>query len=161
MDTSKPIYRDERTRDSRRDWIRKNCPNGQSGYTFEDLDGVPRIYKPPDAYGQFMLLEFKWNGATVGYGQRLTFELIHKMLRFCDRSHEHYLGFYVINWPALASAEACPTCHRPFPLEIDFSKRPRINGVEVGWDDLLSFLLFRKKLSSLYDSGWRFGESEL
>jgi hypothetical protein len=140
----KPVYHDERTRDPRRDLIRQYLPKGSDGFVYEDLDLVPRVFTSKDPVGRFALVEFKWNGTEMGTAQRKTFGLIHSTLRAGDPSRERYIGFYVVNWPGTKNGDS---------YLIDFTRKPKINGVEVTGKELTQlFRLAPPYRQSLFDA---------
>lgn len=149
-----PVFTTSYLLDSRREWLRHAIPNAASGFVLEDLDLIVRFYdrrsyEKYSAYGRYLKVENKWNSDQMPTGQRMTHEFEHKLLRKADPERQYYVGFYLINWPSLPMVEG-------EPAEIDFSKKPRVNGTELTWQELTDFLTFKKFLPSLFDNGWQF-----
>lgn len=149
-----PIFRTSYLLDSRREYLRHAIPNPRYGFVLEDLDLIVRLYDRTrssgrlSAYGRYLKVENKWNSDEMGAGQRMTHELEHKILRKGDPEHQYYVGFYLINWPSLPMQDG-------LPAQIDFDRQPRVNGIDLTWDELISFLKFEKFLPSLFDNGWQ------
>ena len=112
-----------------RRWIRAHLPWGRSGYVVEDVDMVVRVYGTAyvqDETGAFMLIELKYKRARMGYAQRRTFGLLHRLLRRADPNGERYKGFYLVQYD-----------------DEDWDKaRFTVNGVKMSRERYAEFLCF-------------------
>ena len=113
-----------------REWLRKNMPSGTDGFVVEDLDLVIRVYGPnfeSDAEGKFILVELKYGMAWIGRAKKMTFGLIHRLLRETDSHRQRYLGFYVLNYD-----------------DEDWDKANfKVNGLILSKEELLDFFSLR------------------
>lgn len=140
MDSTKPVFRHPDLYQVLpwREWIRENIPNGSSGYVAEDLDLIIRRYgKAADGNpdGRFMFIEIKYPGAVMGHAQRMTFGLIHRLLRKADPEHEWYVGFYLVHWN---------------DGYVD------VNGIQKTLEQFKDFLMGKSNILSLFDNDWKY-----
>lgn len=84
-----------------RDWLRRNKPNGNTGFIVEDLDLIIRLYGEhyhTDDTGKFMLVELKFFPKWIDRAQEMTFGLIDCILRLTNLFGKRYFGFFVIQY---------------------------------------------------------------
>ena len=109
-----------------REYLREVQPTGPQGYVVEDLDLVLRVYGPnfsSDVTGRFLLAELKYGKAWINHAQKMTFGLVHSLLREADPHMERYLGYYMVQ----------------YDNEDWHVASFRINGIEVGAEDWTRF----------------------
>lgn len=86
-----------------RDYIRKHCPRPSAGLDVLDLDLVPLLFgalvgRQRSEDGKFMLVEVKHMRFPLTYAQKRLLEMMHKLLRLGDPTHQHYIGCYLLGW---------------------------------------------------------------
>lgn len=86
-----------------REYMRQRLPAPSDGMVVEDLDLVALqigklVGRHRDADGKFMLIEVKNVGSSMGYAQGRLFAMMHRLFRMGDPGHQHYIGFYLLQW---------------------------------------------------------------
>lgn len=129
--------------DPRREWIYANLPKGSEGYDFQDLDGVVSIF-PHNGHQRErkrILIEHKWNVTRLTYAQQKAFQEIHNAMK---RGDQTYIGFYLVTYPGKVRSVTDDE------FDIDFERKPRVNGKELSWNDLKLFYLGELRIASLF-----------
>lgn len=112
-----------------REWIRSNMPGPRAGFVVEDLDLVIRTYGnefDTDGIGKIMLVELKRWPHNIGYAQRATFGLLHRLLRKADPDQNRYVGYFVVQYDN---------------DDWDYSQF-WVNGINLCLSELKDFLMF-------------------
>lgn len=138
------IFKRTKHLDPRREWVRKNLPEGKDGFVFEDLDGFISMF-PKNGNGRkraHLLVEHKWNVTFMPRGQEITFQELHQAMR---RGDPTYVGFYLVTYPGIERGSDDDE------YEIDFTRKPRVNGKELTWDDLKRFYLGELRIKSMFE----------
>lgn len=138
------IFKRTKHLDPRREWIRQQLPKGNEGFVFEDLDGFISIF-PKNGNGRerkHLLIEHKWNVIQLPRHQEITFQELHQAMR---RGDPTYVGFYLVTFPGIERSG------EDDEYEIDFHRNPRVNGIELSWDNLKLFYQGEVKIRSLFE----------
>jgi hypothetical protein len=78
-------------------WVRQYCRDSNTGLSVTNLDYVFEDFRKK----RIMILEEKQNGGMLGYGQRLTFQIVHQGLQSANWNPVYeYWGVYVLQFPA-------------------------------------------------------------
>lgn len=130
--------------DPRREWIREHLPKGREGFVFEDLDGIVTTfsYNGKCRDKLILLIEHKWNRVTLPYAQAKLFKELDAGLK---RGLAIYRGFYLVTYPGIERSV------EDDEYEIDFRRKPKVNGMELEWSALDKFYLGELRLKGLFD----------